>query len=265
MYSCDGLNRQIFLPKYMCALACVQRVPAAIVLLAPFMNRRIVIMKMATHKWHRYLFLLPALILIINALFFKFATEEINGTLLREKYVEIVNAVDMLGAAVEADPDRSWIDHVDSIRCSVEFLDSLHQVYAALYMRADDRIALLSAREYETSPLDPMEYVSFREAVLSCDSGSVVIGYAPESQTYRNMHIYFKWMPSYSSGDERFLVVAGVSSYSVSTSIALWVSAGQWASMGITFALNLWLVFMLLRIDGETKQKSRLEAPEDGS
>ena len=228
-------------------------------------------MKTANHKWRRYLFLLPVLVLILNAIYFKFITDEIKRALLGEKYTEIVNAVDMLGAAAEADADRLWLNHKDSIRDSVEFLDGLYQIYAALYMCADEQIFLVSDRVYETSPFEPLEYSYFREAVSSRESGSVVIGYAPDGQTHRDMHIYFKWLPLYLPSGERYFVAAGVSSYSVVTSISVWVSAGQWASMAVTFALNVWLILMLSRIgsvddeiDGKTDQSSRRGESCDG-
>jgi len=167
---------------------------------------------------------------------------------LKEKYEEIINAVDMLEAAVDANPKREWQEHERNIRDSVEFMDKLYQVYAAAYKPVGDNIVLITERFYETSPLEPFDSKDFRDAIILQEKGTLTIGYAPENQTYREMLLYFRWMPVYTSPNERYLVVAGVSQYSVTVSISLWVSIGQWVSMAITFLLNAWLIILLIRL-----------------
>jgi len=204
---------------------------------------------------------LPILFLVLNALYYKYVSEEITGALLNEKYIEIVNAIDMLDAVVMADPERQWLDYEANICDSIEFLDGLYQVYAGAYKYIDDQLVLITERFYETSPLEPLEYDEFNNTVKTQESGTLEIGYTPERQPYMEFKLYYKWMPQYSPKDERFLVVAGVSLYSVVSNISIWVSVGQWVSAVITLFLNIWLILLITRLgsvyDNRKKEKWR--------
>ena len=222
--------------------------------------------KFLSNRRYRFILILPLVFLVLNAVYFKHTTKEIKEVMLNEKYIEIVDEVDMLAAAANANTERFWLDHEDSLRESVEFIDHLFQIYAGLYKYIDGQLTLISERAYQTSPIDPLDYKEFRDLVNSQEDGKYTIGYTPDNQTYRELHLYFKWMPTYTPENERFLVVAGVSLYSVVTKVALWVSVGQWISMIITFAFNVWMVLMITRLgniyDKRTGDKWR-EEPED--
>jgi hypothetical protein len=205
-------------------------------------------MKIYNGKWGKFLILTPVLFLILNAIYFMYASKEIRQTLLDEKYVEIVNAVDMLSAAVEANSERLWFDHEQNIKDSIEYYDILPQIFAAAYKVIDGELVIFTDRVYETSPLEPLERDEFIQAVFSNEQGSIVIGDKPKNQEYREVYLYYRWMPIYSAPDERYLIVMGVSYYSVSSTVPMWVSVGQWASMGVTFAINIWLILLLVRL-----------------
>jgi len=177
-----------------------------------------------------------------------YAVKEIRQTLLKEKYIEVVNIVDMLSAAVEANPERHWSEHEQNIKDSIEYFDTLPQIFAAAYKVIDGELIIFTKRVYETSPLEPLERPEFIEAVFSNEQGSIVIGDTPENQQYRDVYLYYRWMPIYSAPNERYLIVTGVSYYSVSSAVPLWVSVGQWVSMGITFAINTGLIILLVRL-----------------
>jgi hypothetical protein len=183
-----------------------------------------------------------------------FASREIQDTVFREKYVEIVNAVDMLAAAVNANHDRIWYDHEQNIRDSVEFLDKLYQIYGGAFKFNGSEIVPITERFYETSPLEPFDFPEFRYAISEQESGGLIIGFTPEDQKHRPVHLYFRWMPSYSPPNERYLVVSGVSQYSVTATVNLWVSIGQWISMIVTFIINAWLIMLIARL-GRIKEE----------
>jgi hypothetical protein len=193
----------------------------------------------------KYLILLPIAILIIAALYYRYDVEEIRKALLSEKIATTTNAVDTLAAAVEATPDRAAHDHELNIRAATEFLDKLYQIYSAVYKPVDGNLVLYSEQTYETSVFDPLEYPEFLAAVDAHDYGSLIIGYTPAGQSYRELYLYYRWMPSYA--EERYLVVTGISQYSIVTQIPLLVSAGQWSSMAVTLILNIWLVILIVR------------------
>jgi len=93
--------------------------------------------KFLNNRKRKYLTILPFVFLILNAFYYMHASDEIQNTLLQEKYEEITNAVDMLAAAVEANPERVWQEHEHNIRDSVEFMDQLYQLYAGAYKLID--------------------------------------------------------------------------------------------------------------------------------
>ena len=203
-------------------------------------------MNILKSKKLRFLLLIPLLFLICDAVYWRYATKEIDDSHLREKYVEIVNFVDMLTITVNADVARGRSGYGDGIRDATEFIDNLHQVFAAAYrLEPDGNLLLLTSRTYETSIFEPLDYPSFCEKIQTGDSGEITIGYTPENQAYRELHLYFRWMPTVINAAEKYLVVAGISEHSVTSHMALWVSIGQWVSTIIVFSLIVWLVVML--------------------
>ena len=211
----------------------------------------------------KYLILLPVVCLLLNALYFQYAVRKIESAMLRQKLVEVTDAIDMLAAAVEANPDRLWSEHERNLCGSVEYLDGLYQIYCAAYKPVDGELSLMTGRQFETSEFEPLDHPEFVEAIHTRETGGLVVGYAPKDQPYRELHLYFRWMPLYSAAGERFLLVAGVSRYSIITQIPVWVSAGQWASMAVTFILNVWLVILIARM-GAGREKSEDEKQRDG-
>jgi len=205
-------------------------------------------MKILSDPRRKYLLLIPLAFLIVNAAFFRYANQRVEEALLEEKLAAVSDAVDMLAAAAEADPLRPWADHEQNIREAVEFLDRLYQVYAGAYKVEGDRLELITGRFYETSIFEPLEHRAFLNAISTGDQGNVVVGYTPENQDYRELHLYFRWLPLYAPAGDRCLAVAGVSRYSVVTRIPALVSAGQWASMAVTFVLQVWIVVLLAHL-----------------
>jgi hypothetical protein len=204
-------------------------------------------MKILNSKW-KYLLLVPIVFLAMSGIYFRHAAKEIQNALLGEKYKEAIDIVDILAAAVEANTERQWQDHEQNIVASVEYTDRLYQVYAEAYKPIDGELVSITERFYETSPFAPFEFAEFIEMAAAKESGSLVIGYTPDDQDYRGLHLYFRWMPLYSPPDERYLVIVGISRYSVVSTVPLWVSAAQWASMGLTFAINVSLILLLARL-----------------
>jgi len=212
-------------------------------------------MRFLNHVYYKYFVMLPVVFLILNALFFAYASREVRNTLFLEKYDEIVTSVDML-AAVEEKTDCEWFDHEKTIRDAAEFMDRYYQVFAGAYKFSDGNLVLISERFYETSPFEPLDYPVFIETVLSHENGNLVIRYTPENQEYRDLHIYFKWMPSFLPPQEQYLVAAGVSKYSITKTVSLWVSVGQWVSTAITFVINTLLIILIARLGHIYEQRN---------
>jgi len=187
-------------------------------------------------RW-KYLLLLPLILLVFNALYYQHVIHKINETLLNEKYITTIEAVDMLSAAIETTEQTCK----ESIINAVEYLDGLYQVYAAAY---DGKLVLITSRHFETSVFEPTDYPEFMEQIKVQKRGNIVIGYTPEDQEYRYLHLYYRWIREY-------LVIAGVSKYSIVTGIPLLISIGAWANTLITFLLNLGLILIFLRFKNQ--------------
>ena len=205
-------------------------------------------MKIFNDPKRKYLLLLPFVFLIFNAFYFQYATKEIKKTLLQEKIVEITAEVNMLATAIEAKPEMVWKGHEETIIDSVEFLDKLFQVYAGAYKYVDGELVSITERYYETSIFEPFDYPELEQTILSQESGHYAIGYTPKGQKYRELYMYFRWVPDYSPKDDRYLIIAGVSEHSITTAIPLLVSIGQWVSTTVTFILNVILIILVVRL-----------------
>ena len=196
----------------------------------------------------KYLLLLPLVFIIFNAVYFRQATVEIKDTLLQEKYTEIVNFVDALTVTVDADVERGREGYETTIEDAVKFIDNLPLVFAAAYTLNDGELVLFpELRNYETN-YEPTDYPEFVNAVLTHESGELIMGFTPENQPYRDMHIYYRWMPTISDVQTHYLVVAAVSQYSVTAKVAEWVSVGQIINTIVTFVIILTLIMLLARL-----------------
>ena len=199
-------------------------------------------------KW-KYLALFPILYLLASVSCFEHEIKNIHKSVLHEKLIAITDAIDMLAAAVEANPDQALCDHESTIHDSVEYLDGLYQIYGAVYKyTADGKLTLITSRNFETSIFEATDYPKFIEAINAQDSGNIVIGYKPAKQDYRDLYIYFRWMPRYAPQEERFLVVVGVSKYSIVTKIPEQVSSGIRFFAYVTALLNLVMVAVIIRL-----------------
>ena len=202
----------------------------------------------AKENLRRALLILPVVVLVFNSYYYKYKTNEITDAMLHEKLVSVTDAVDMLAAAVEGNTERAWSDHELNVRNSVEFLDDLYQVYGAAYKPdGNGKLTLITKRVFETSVFEPFDYPEFTEAVTSHNYGNIVIGYAPQGQDWRELHIYYRWTPLYAPPDERYLVVAGVSRYSIVTHIPLLESTDKWVNTAVIFGLAVLQTVMLQR------------------
>jgi hypothetical protein len=194
-------------------------------------------MHILSYPKRKYLLMIPIALMLFSVVYFRLVTHHINTTRLQEKIVEIIHLTDGLAAAVEGNPRRPWHEHDANVINNVEFIDSLYQVYAAAYWLEDGKLSLITKRNFETSIFEPLDYPDFIAAVNASENGTITIGYTPEDQDYRDLHMYFRWMPLYSPPDERYLVVAGVSKHSLTIALSLWVSIGLWIIVVVVLAL----------------------------
>ena len=213
----------------------------------------------------RVLFL-TVLVLIALSYYNLYSVRVIKSTQLEEKFVEIKNIIDTVAAAINADADTHWTYHERNVIAHTESIDRLEQVYAAAYKYDGESLVLMTVREYETSPLDPFDFPESDVMFSGAESGRFLIRYKPDFQTERDMHLYYRWMPSYSAPYEKYLVIGGVTEYSIQTQIPTIFTIGQWVGTVIITALFFIFVFVDLALGHIWSQRGRnpyREKPEE--
>ena len=203
-------------------------------------------------RW-KYLLLIPLVCLLLSGANILGSVRKIYEILLDEKHKQIVNFVELLTKNVDGDAKRGREGYVATIREQTEYIDRMLQIYAAAYRLQGDKLILITDRHFETSAFEPLDFPGLVEAVTrpGADKGGFVAGYMPEGQGYRELRLYYRWMPTVPDVSERYLVLAGVSEYSIASEMALRFSVGQWANMMLTFVLNVCLILFFLRLRAE--------------
>ena len=204
-------------------------------------------MRNATEKTWKWALLGTFAALVAFVMLFTFIRSASQKNVLDNKFEEAVHELGMLAAAVNADPDRPWYSHNLNLLKSIEYLDELPFTFAALYMPYNTRLHLASKRDNATN-FDPREFEAFNEAVREQVSGELIIGFTPIGMKYRDMHLYFRWMPEYSKPSERYLLVVAVSEYSITIKLSVWISYAL-QSISIPLALFFgWVLYLKLEL-----------------
>ena len=159
--------------------------------------------------------------------------------LLENKCEEVKNELGMIAAAVNADPTDPWDSHKDNILHFMAFLDAKPLTFAAAYAQSGSDLLLMTKRDNATN-FDPRNFNAFRDAIKKNDDGEVVIGFTPTGGVYRDMYLYYMWVPDYSEPHERYLLVAAVSKFSITVKLARWVTIANLFGTVINVLLCLW-------------------------
>ena len=203
-----------------------------------------------SHKFGRYLLLLPLLIAVVGMLYFSSVTREINQTLLEEKYLEKQLELDLIDNLVDQliirDEDWGIYDYQALLNDSIELLDAQPFTFAALY---DEMLENLSHRTGSyTNLYDPFAGTTFKEEVLANESGNFIAPFKPDGEAERDMHIYFRWVPTNTELNNRYLTVVAISEYSVSNHAGDWIGWGAIWLLGTVTLLNVGMILAVVRL-----------------
>ena len=193
-------------------------------------------------------YIMIAVFLMLNTVYFYFMLKEFERIMLEEKYIELVNAVETYVTGTTATPENTWDDYETNIIAAVKHLDDIEQIYGACYKEVNGEKKLITPRHAETSLFEPFDYPDLVKAINSQSSGRIIITYAPEKQSYRDLHVYFKWFPHHLPKKEQYLVLVGVSRYAIQTKLPFWIQAGQWGSIIVIFCIVIWFLFMMHKL-----------------
>jgi len=202
----------------------------------------------------RYLLVVvPFVVIFLFSLAYLNLRQETAAAILHEKFVEKQQSVDLLAAQVDAyiatPAYQSGFGRFELIlSAGLAQVDAQPFTYAALY---DGQMDNVSARTPSySSAFEPLTDAAFQDAVRANDSGTYVLPYTPDGDETRDMHIYYRWIPTDSSFEGRYLAVVAVSRYSVESILPLGVWALPLALCAVTTALITAAVW-LLRYLGE--------------
>ena len=207
-------------------------------------------MKIFESKYAPWLLLLvPVFMLIIDVAVSRHLGGAVRGVLLNEKLHEASTAIDMISSLVESKLLRGTGDIEESIVGAVNYLDRVEQIYCAAYFEGDNNgggLVLISDRYAETSIFEPFEYDLLTEQINTCDSGNAIIGYTPENQSFRELHVYFRWI---AANGGRYLILAGVSEHAIKTQLDFWAATGGYSKMMVTLMFwNALVAYVVLSI-----------------
>lgn len=204
-------------------------------------------MAILSHRWKKYLLIIPlAALILFVAVYYMNENRIIREILLTEKFITVTDSVDMLADAVEVNAATGGRRNANFIVSCTESIDKIYQVYACAYSYDDGYLEQISERYSENANdvtlFDPFDHPEFAEAVYANDMGSVTV----ESMGL-DRYLYYRWMPLGDYG-QKFLVVAGVSRLSVITQIPILVSIVPWVFTAVLTGLTVGLVLLLTRL-----------------
>jgi len=168
--------------------------------------------------------LLGALLILIGfAVYFQAARTRLSDALLREKVVAVENDVNYICAILDflVERDGNWNKdkYKDVLAFATQQLDATPNIYAELL---DEQFKTLSERIIPVDDrwrFDLKNYPDLINLLKKEDTGEYHVGVRGSDGTLLEVQLYWRWMPTVSHED-RVLLIAGISHYSVSTQLA---------------------------------------------
>lgn len=189
--------------------------------------------------------------------------EIIQQEKLNEKFLDKITDVDIITRPVEmyADWETQRQFYETSLVYGVEALDEAYMTFAAIYDHDLNHVLSKRNPSFENAPFEPMGYSRFREAVSATlenpehSDGQTTLYFEDKAHGVegRDMLVYWRWTPDDVS--EQYLVVVGISKYSVASEITVeveWIVGGMAV---ITSVLNFVLVWAVVGLGTRHRHK----------
>jgi len=175
--------------------------------------------------------LLGALIILIGfAVYFQVARTHLSDALLHEKVVAVKNDVNYIGTIldylVKRDGNWSKEKYQDVLAFTTQQLDATPNIYAELL---DEQFNTLSERIIPADDrwrFDLKNYPDLIKLLQKENSGEYHVGVRGSDGTVLGVQLCWRWMPADIRHEDRVLLIAGISHYSVSTQLAKGLNYG---------------------------------------
>ena len=201
----------------------------------------------------RYLLAVALVIMLAFGVYFYVAFDHAESRLVAEKYNARIMTTNVLCVTIDAfvDAGRDWgVYDYDAILSSVAaYIDASGRDASSYAELFDSNLKSLSERTpyYPLMPFDPHDYPELIQAVMQNEIGRATILLEHPGDPH-NIYLYYRWIPTDQSLDNRLLLIAGVTKHSVNHHISQGVKYGAAALIIVSTGLILWTVMLLVRL-----------------
>jgi len=197
------------------------------------------------------LFSAAFIILIAFCAYFNYALAHINDTLLHEKIIDRRFAVDLacdeIDRLVMLRDDWDGFEYVTILSSVAAQIDATGGTYCQLF---DGGLQSLSDRSplFDGAPFDPWEYPALVQAVRSNECGEAAVWFDKEGTVPHTLHLYYRWIPTDETVENRLLMVVGVSKFSINAEISSGVTYGAAALIAVSAVFIVGSVVLLCTV-----------------
>jgi len=108
---------------------------------------------------------------------------------------------------------------------------------------------------FDDAPFDPWEYSALVQAVSENERGEITVWFEKEGAIPHRLHLYFRWIPTDETLQNRLLMIVGVSKYSINTGIGSGVTYGAAALIAVSAVFIVGSVVLLSYVQGMYDRK----------
>jgi len=204
-----------------------------------------------------YLLTVALLILAMFAVYFYFIKKHINHLMLQERKTIIAYKVsyvcETVNFLVERDEDWGEYDYLSTLVFLTEKIDGEKDVYAELF---DEQLNGLSRRITHTDDLVFYleDYPDLIERVkVENDGQAIVKDYNRGKRPPHDVCVAWRWIPTDETYQHRFLLIAGVSKFSIIHTPEEWIDYGVIALFGLSSGV---ILCGIMRVTAESREKT---------
>jgi len=213
-------------------------------------------------------YILPAalLLLIVFAIYFTYVFDYADNKLIMEKYDARIMTTDVLCETIDTfvELSRDWNEYdYDAVLASITaFIDASGEDASSYAELFDADLNSLSERTpyFPDTPFVLKDYQELEDAVIARESGRITLWFDKSDEPH-DIYLYWRWVPTDSTLNNRLLLVTGVTKYSVNNAITQDIKNGAILIVGLTAALIV-AAAILLTLLGNVYDKRKSSGDE---
>jgi len=207
------------------------------------------------NSWKKYILLLPLLVLGGFCIYFPIAQESTETLLVQELALERQQSIGTICSVINnfIAKNPEWDGCEETLVSIIEYIDQNYKTtFAQVYDHDLNALTKVSPGARGGQKHDPLNYSQFISAVTAARSGSgqgdLVYWYENPEAGGRDVYISFRWVPMSRDVSERYLVVLGVSKYSINSNINSGLQKGAIALIFTTSVIVIMSIVMLTKL-----------------